>query len=101
MMSSIDTAPRQFQEWTGHPSNIDKCARCQLPRSVHGADWSCPPALPGRLPAVLLAAGVVLMVAGIVVRVFAGSPGQATLLADVFMAGVALAVAGFVTGGRR
>jgi hypothetical protein len=101
MMSSVDAAPRQFQRWTGHPSNFDKCARCQLPRSVHGADWSCPSALPRRVPAVLLAAGVLFMITGIVVRVFAGSAGQATLLADVFMAGVVLAVAGFVTGGRR
>jgi hypothetical protein len=100
-MSSIHAAPRQFQRWTAQPSNIDKCARCQLPRSVHGADWSCPSALPRRVPSALLAAGVVLIVAGIVIRVFTGSAGQATLLADVFMVGVVLAVTGFVTGGRR
>lgn len=103
-MSSIDTAPQQFQRWTAQPSNVDKCGRCQMPRSVHGNDWSCPPALPHRLPALMLAAGTLLALAGIVARLVVGSatpPAGATLMADAFLAGVVLMVAGVVTGGKQ
>jgi hypothetical protein len=75
-----------------------------MPRSVHGADWSCPPALPRRIPALMLAAGLFLTVSAIIARIVVGSaaqPAQATLMADAFLVGVVLAIAGVVTGGRR
>jgi hypothetical protein len=67
-MSSTQTAG-QFQRWVGQPSNIDKCARCQLPRSVHGPDWTCPARGRNRaLAPVMMSAGAILVVAGFVLR---------------------------------
>jgi len=103
-MRSFNPAPQKFQTWTPQPSNVDKCGRCLMPRSVHGADWSCPPALPRRLPALMLAAGILLTLTGIVARLVVGAaaaPSQATVMADAFLAGVVLMIAGMVTGGRQ
>jgi hypothetical protein len=103
-MSSINSASQQFRRWAAQPSNVDKCARCQMPRSVHGADWACPSALPHRVSTALLMAGIVLTLSGVIVRLLTGSaaqPGQAMLMADAFLVGVVLMIAGVVTGGRQ
>jgi hypothetical protein len=97
-MSSIISAAR-FQRWTGQTSNIDKCERCQMPRSVHGPDWTCPAGLPQQLPDILLVAGAVLVLAGIIAA--AVQPAQHALLGGVFLFGVALALIGLTSEGRR
>jgi hypothetical protein len=102
-MSSIGAAHR-FQRWVAQPSNIDKCERCQLPRSVHGPDWTCPPALHSRLATASWIAGSVLLVAGIVLRLVAGSgvqQGHAMLMGDAVLAGITLIAAGVLLGERR
>jgi hypothetical protein len=33
-------ADPQFQTTTLHPSNLDRCNLCGVPRSTHGADWT-------------------------------------------------------------
>jgi hypothetical protein len=101
-MSSTRTA-RQFQSWVGRPSNIDKCARCQLPRPVHGPDWTCPSRGRNRaLAPVMLSVGAILVVAGVVLRLIAPSApqGQAMMMADAVVLGILLMVAGFVLLGR-
>jgi hypothetical protein len=97
-MSSIISAAR-FQRWTGQTSNVDKCERCQLPRSVHGPDWTCPAGLPRRVPDLLLAAGVVLVLTAIIVA--AVQPSQHALLGDMFLVGVVLGLVGLTSEGRR
>jgi hypothetical protein len=93
----------QFQNWVGQPSNIDKCGRCQLPRSVHGADWACPERGRNRaLAPVMMSAGAILVAAGVVLRLIAtaATPSQAAMMADAVVLGVLLAVAGFVMLGQ-
>jgi hypothetical protein len=102
-MSSLGAAHR-FQRWVGQPSNIDKCERCQLPRSVHGPDWTCPSAPPARLATAAWAVGVVLLVTGVVLRVLAGpgvQQGHAMLMADAVLAGITLIATGVLLSGRR
>jgi hypothetical protein len=101
-MSSAQTAG-QFRSWVGQPSNIDQCARCQQPRSVHGPDWTCPSMAPHRTVAsVMMIAGGVLAVAGILLRVAVGAAGQqqVTLMADGFLLGFVLLATGFALLGR-
>ncbi len=101
-MSSTRIA-RQFQSWVGQPSNIDKCGRCQLPRSVHGPDWTCPSRRRHRAIApVMLSVGAMLIVAGVVLRLIAPSApqGDAMMMADGVVLGIVLMVAGFVMLGR-
>jgi hypothetical protein len=101
-MSSTNAAPR-FQSWVGQLSNLDRCERCHMPRSAHGADWSCPPKPPPGVATIPLAVGINLVLAAIIVRVLAGSldQGQATLIADAFVLGVILIVAGMVGIGQQ
>ena len=101
-MSSTETAPR-FHTWVGQLSNLDRCERCHMPRSAHGADWSCPQELPREMAAIPLVVGVNLVIASIIVRVLAGSipQTQAMLIGDAFVLGVILIVAGLVGVGRR
>jgi hypothetical protein len=98
-MSSSDVAPR-FRRWIGQASNLDRCTRCGRPRSVHGADWSCPAPVPhGAAPALLIAGGV-LEVSGIIVRVTATLVNH-QIPAVMFVAGVVLLMAGLrLLGGR-
>jgi hypothetical protein len=101
-MSSLGAAHR-FQRWVGQPSNIDKCERCQEPRSVHGPDWTCPSAPTGRLATAAGVTGAVLLVTGIVLRLLADSgvgQGDAMLMADAVFAGIMLIAAGVLLGGR-
>lgn len=98
-MSSTDIAPR-FQRWIGQPSNLDRCTRCGRPRSVHGGDWSCPSGVPHRAALVLLIAGGVLAVSGIIVRVTATLANH-QIPAGMFLAGVVLLVAGLRLLGAR
>ncbi len=52
----------------------------------------------------MLATGLFLTVSAIIARIVVGSaaqPAQATLMADAFLVGVVLTIAGVVTGGRR
>jgi hypothetical protein len=97
-MSSIISAAR-FQRWTSQTSNIDTCARCHMPRSVHGPDWTCPAGLPQRLPNLLLATGGVLILAAVIVA--AVQPAQHALLGAVFLAGVVLGLVGLTSEGQR
>ncbi len=108
-MSSISAA-RRFQTWVGQPSNLDRCQRCHRPRSAHGPDWTCPAATsdqwspPDRLAVVPLTAGIVLTLTGLILRLVAGSsvsPGEAALMADGFLLGAVLIVAGVMLPGRR
>lgn len=101
-MSTTRTA-RQFQSWVGQPSNIDKCARCQLPRSVHGPDWTCPSRGRNRaLAPVMMTVGAILIVTGVVLRLIApaAAQSQAMTMADAVVLGILLMVAGFVLLGR-
>jgi hypothetical protein len=91
-MSSTDIAPR-FERWVGQTSNLDRCTRCGRPRSVHGPDWSCPSGRPHRAASAALIAGSLLAVAGIVLRV-CWTAGDHQVSADLFLAGVVLAVTG-------
>jgi hypothetical protein len=91
-MSSTDIAP-QFERWVGQTSNLDRCTRCGRPRSVHGPDWGCPSARPHRAASAALIAGALLAVAGIVLRL-AWTTGDHQVPADLFLAGVILAVTG-------
>jgi hypothetical protein len=91
-MSSTDIAPR-FERWVGQTSNLDRCTRCGRPRSVHGPDWSCPSGHPHRAASAAVIAGSLLAVAGIVLR-FALPMGDHEVPADLFLAGVVLALTG-------
>jgi hypothetical protein len=91
-MSSTDIGPR-FDRWIGQTSNLDRCTRCGRPRSVHGPDWSCPSGRPLRAASGALIAGSLLAVAGIVLRL-AWAAGNHQVPADLFLAGVVMAVAG-------
>ena len=98
-MSSTDIAPR-FQRWVGQTSNLDRCSRCGRPRSVHGADWSCPSGRPHRAASAAVIAGTLLAVTGIVLRL-ASAAGGHQVPADLFLAGVILALAGLCTLGPQ
>ena len=101
-MSSTQAAG-QFRSWVGQPSNIDKCARCQQPRSIHGPDWTCPSMAPHRTVAsIMMITGAVLAVAGILLRVTVSGADQqqATLMADGFLLGFLLLATGFTLLGR-
>ena len=103
MTSSTDIA-RQFYSWVRQPSNVDRCERCHLPRSVHGADWACPDRPSNRVATALLVLGAALTVAGIVLRVLAGSSVQssrAMLMADATLLGILLVIAGLTLSGRQ
>jgi len=93
-----------FQTWVRQPSNVDRCERCHLPRSVHGPDWTCPPRPSNRVAAALVVLGATLTVAGIVIRVLAGSsvqPGRAMLMADATLLGILLVIGGITMLGSR
>jgi hypothetical protein len=98
-MSSTDIAPH-FERWVGQTSNLDRCTRCGRPRSVHGPDWSCPSARPRRAAPAAVIAGASLAVAGILLRL-AWSTGDHQIPADLFLAGVILAVTGLSRLGPR
>jgi len=91
-MSSTDIAPR-FECWVSQTSNLDRCTRCGRPRSVHGADWSCPSGRPHRAAASALIAGSLLASAGIALRLAAAIASH-QVPAAMFLAGVILAVTG-------
>jgi hypothetical protein len=91
-VSSTDIAPR-FERWVGQTSNLDRCTRCRRPRSVHGPDWSCPSGRSHRAAPAALIAGSLLAVAGIVLRL-AWATGESQFAANLFLAGVVLAVIG-------
>lgn len=96
-MSSTEIAP--FQRWVGQTSNLDRCTRCGRPRSVHGADWSCPHggvSLRGALA--VLIAGCVLSLGGIALRLASAVNHQ--IPAAIFLAGVVLAVGALSVLGR-
>lgn len=95
-MSSTDIAP--FQRWVGQASNLDRCTRCGRPRSVHGADWSCPRGVSLRGAAAILIAGCVLSVAGITLRLASAVNHQVP--ACIFLAGVVLGLSGLSVLGR-
>ena len=98
-MSSADIAPR-FERWVGQTSNLDRCTRCRRPRSVHGADWSCPSGRPHRAAAAALIAGSLLASAGVALRLAAAMASQ-QVAATMFLAGMILAVAGLSMLGPR
>jgi len=98
-MSSTDIAPH-FERWVGQTSNLDRCTRCGRPRSVHGPDWSCPSARPHRAASAALIAGVLLAVAGILLRL-TWATGDHQVPADLFLAGVILAVTGLTMLGPQ
>jgi len=101
-MSSTKTAG-QFQTWVGQPSNIDKCGRCQMPRSVHGPDWMCPSRGRNRaLAPVMMSTGAILVAAGVILRFLApaAAQSQAMMMADGVVLGSLLIVAGFLMLGR-
>jgi hypothetical protein len=102
-MSATDTAGH-FQSWVGQPSNLDRCDRCNAPRSVHGPDWTCPSPRSESVSMIPLVLGLNLVLAAIIARLVVGSAadqGQAMLMADAFMAGVVLSVVGVTGIGRR
>jgi hypothetical protein len=102
-MSATDTAGH-FQSWVGQPSNLDRCDRCNAPRSVHGPDWTCPSPRPESVSMIPLVLGLNLALAAIIARLVVGSAadsGQAMLMADAFIVGVVLSVAGVMGIGRR
>ena len=91
-MSSTDIATR-FERWVGQTSNLDRCTRCGRPRSVHGADWSCPSGRPHRAAPAALIAGSLLAVAGVALRL-ASATASHQVPAALFLAGVILAMTG-------
>jgi len=91
-MSSTDIAP-QFERWVGQTSNLDRCTRCGRPRSVHGADWSCPAGRPHRAAAAALIAGSLLASAGVALRL-AAAVASHQVPAAMFLAGMILMVTG-------
>jgi hypothetical protein len=99
---SVDMAGPQFETRAGRLSNLDRCHRCGVPRSAHGADWSCPPGLSGRGRLPLLAIGGVLSVAGGILWGLSSSAAAAasTLSGLAFLGGLLLLITASVSGGR-
>jgi len=104
-MTSSTDATGHFHTWVRQPSNVDRCERCHLPRSVHGPDWTCPAKPSNRVAAALLVVGIALTAAGISLRLLAGASvpqDRAMLMADATLLGILLVIAGFtMSGGRR
>lgn len=101
MISPTD-ADQQFQTFGGGVSNLDRCNRCGAPRSAHGADWTCPPALSRGASAAPLITGILLVLAGAALWA-AGSTetkAGATLLSIAILVGVTLLVAGVILARR-
>jgi hypothetical protein len=102
-MSATGT-PRRYQARVGQPANFNLCQRCGAPPAAHDPDWACPSAPPWQVSAIPLVLGINLALAAIIARLVVGSAAdaaQAMLLADAFIAGVVLAVAGAVGAGKR
>jgi hypothetical protein len=93
--SPADTE-EQFEIFGEHPSNLDRCNRCGAPRSAHGPDLECPPRPAHTAVWVLLAAGSVLTLAGLIAQVTA--PNDAAVAA--ILIGVTLLVAGVIMARR-
>jgi uncharacterized protein (DUF983 family) len=90
----------QFQIYTGHLSNLDRCNRCGAQRSAHGPDWTCPPRLSSSSGLVLLLVGGLLAVVGAVLWAVAG-PALNTLAAMALPGGLTLLICGaFIAGGE-
>lgn len=101
MITSPTDQEPQFQTWAP-PSNLDRCYRCGMTRSAHGADWACPATRQRGLPPALLVIGAVLAVAGGGLWVLAGASGAAPQTAGAvgFLSGVTLIVAGLLLARR-
>jgi len=93
-MSSTDIAPR-FERWVDQTSNLDRCTRCGRPRSVHGADWSCPSGRPHRAASAALIAGSLLASAGVALRL-ASAMASHQVAAALFLGGMILALSGLI-----
>jgi hypothetical protein len=103
-MSSPFAVARQFDTSHGRMTNLDRCHKCGAPRAVHGADWSCPAPPTHRAALAMLCGGVLLMVAGLVLRFVSGAPlatVQLTLFFVGFYGGLYLIFAGAITLGRQ
>lgn len=101
-VSPVSVQP-QFQVLGPRMSNLDKCARCGLPRGAHGADWTCSSGRrrPGARLAVVAAGGVLALAGVLVLALTSTTYGTAgTLGAAGCLAGLTLLVCVTVLYGR-
>ena len=98
-------ADSQFQTIADPISNLDRCHRCNAPRSAHGIDWECPPGIAsGRKRSVMLVGfaalvalpGIALLNVSSQTRMSLG-----TLTASAALAVLTLLVCALSVTGRR
>lgn len=103
-MSPVIADPK-FQTTAEYISNLDRCHRCSAPRSAHGIDWTCPPAMSYRRKHFVLFVGfaALLALAGIALLTVTSQTSMSlgTLAATACLTGLTLLVCALSVAGRR